>query len=118
MKKCQGGHLGAEGTKNTNIFNSVCSTYKLVFKGTEAEDFFTYRSAKKLLTGMQTALHTIYVASSHRVIGSQYAYGCKQVKTNGIYPYCFLDKDGPMEQLENPLKLLHRKLSAIGAVSE
>ena len=38
--------------------------------------------------------------------------------TLGVYPYCFLDKKGTLSSLENPMKLLYRKLSVLGVLSE
>jgi len=60
----------------------------------------------------------LYVASSHKILGSKYAYGRKQAMASGVYPYCFLDKKGTLSSLENPMKLLHRKLSVLGVLSK
>lgn len=98
-------------------YDSILSAYTRVFKGTEDTDFYTYQEAKKLLKGYPTALKTLYVAASHNVIGSKYAYGCKQAKQKGIYPYCFLTKSDLHPCLENPMKLIRKKLSALGVLN-
>lgn len=98
-------------------YDSILTAYSRVFKGTENADFFTYQNAKKRLNGHAAALKTLYVATSHNVIGNKYSYGCKQSKQEGVYPYCFLNKDDPVSFLENPMKLIRNKLSTLGVLN-
>ena len=97
-------------------YNKKC-VYTLVFKGTFDADYYTYDDAKKLLNGQQAALKSIYVAASHRITEAKYTYGAKKAKLLGVYPYCFLPKKGRVSSLENPIKLLHRKLDVLGVLS-
>lgn len=99
-------------------YDTIFSVYQRVFKGNFEADYFTYGEAKKLLNGHVAAQNTLYVASSHKILGSKYAYGRKQAMTLGVYPYCFLDKKGTLSSLENPMKLLYRKLSVLGVLSK
>ena len=98
-------------------YDSILAAYNRVFKGTENADFHTYQNAKNLLKGHPTAQKTLYVATSHNVTGGKYAYGCKQAKQEGIYPYCFLNKNDPVSCLENPMKRIRKKLSALGVLN-
>ena len=98
-------------------YDSILAAYNRVFKGTENADFHTYQNAKNLLKGRPTAQKTLYVATSHNVTGAKYAYGCKQAKQEGIYPYCFLNKNDPVSSMENPMKLIRKKLFAFGVLN-
>lgn len=98
-------------------YDTISTAYSLVFKGNEDTDYYTYAEAKKRLKGYPTAQKTIYVAASHKILSSKYTYGRNQAKKLGVYPHCFLSKGSPVSTLENPLKLLHKKLSVIGALS-
>lgn len=99
-------------------YDAIFSAYSLVFKGNMEADFYTYTEAKKLLKGHQAALKAIYVATSHKIMNQKYAYGRTQAKKLGIYPHCFLDKDGTLTHLKNPMKLLYSKLSVLGVPLE
>jgi len=44
----------------------------------------------------------------------KYTHGVKVIKRSDIYPYCFLPKEGGIERLENPLKLIRKKLAGLG----
>ena len=97
-------------------YETILHTYALVFKGTEEADFFTYAVAKEKLKGKTKAQEVIRVAASHRIMKPKYTYGRNLAKKSGIYPHCFLPKDGPIIHLENPMKLMKRKLNQIGAL--
>ena len=99
-------------------YDTIFSIYQRVFRGNFDADYYTYGEAKKLLKGHVAAQNTLYVASSHRILGTKYAYGRKQAMTLGVYPYCFLDRKGTLSSLENPIKLLFRKLSVLGVLSD
>lgn len=97
-------------------YDTIFYVYTLAFKGTFDADYYTYADAKKFLKGQQAAQKAIYVAASHRITEAKYAYGAKKAKEQGVYPYCFLPKKGAVSYLENPIKLLHRKLNALGVL--
>ena len=99
-------------------YDAILTAYTLVFKATEETDYFTYVEAKKLLKGHPAAQKVLWVASSHKVTDPKYAYGRKLVRQMGVYPYCFLDKNGSIPHLENPMKLLLKKFSSIGVLSD
>lgn len=98
-------------------YDTIFTAYKLVFKGNEGADFFTYSEAKKLLKGHPAAQKALYVAASHKIMDSKYTYGRNQAKALGIYPYCFLNKQDTTSHLENPLKLIRKKLSVLGVLN-
>ena len=97
-------------------YDAICSTYQLTLRGTENADFFTYAEAKERLTGHVKAQDVLRVASSHRITDSKYAYGRNQAKNAGVYPHCFLPKNGSLMSLENPIKLLKDKLMKLKAL--
>lgn len=98
-------------------YDTIYHVYSLDFKGNFDADYYTYPAAKRLLKGQQAALKTIFVAASHRITDAKYAYGAKRSKKFGVYPYCFLDRKGSIAHLENPIKLLYQKLSALKVLS-
>lgn len=88
--------------------------YERVFRANATQDFFTYHTAKKLLTS-KAALHTLETsAEHHRITGSNHAQGRKLIKAAGVYPFAFLKKGDEAEKLENPLKLIQKKLAGFG----
>jgi hypothetical protein len=99
-------------------YEAIFSVYALVFKGNYKADYYTYAEAKKLLKGNDAAKKIIYVATSHKILDDKYAYGRTQAKKLGVYPFCFLDKKGNMPRLDNPIKLLRKKLVSCGALME
>ena len=92
--------------------------YERVFRADATQDFFTYHAAKKLLPS-KAALRTLETsAEHHRITGSNHAQGRKLIKAAGVYPFAFLKKLYGAEVLENPLRLIRRKMSLIGVVEE
>lgn len=90
--------------------------YERVFRAGVNQDFYSYRNAKKLLRN-RTARSTLEVAAEHHCItGSKHDRGRSLIKEAGIYPFAFLSASGEVEMLENPLKLIQKKLDDIGAV--
>ena len=97
-------------------YDTIFSAYTLVFKGDAEADFYTYAEAKRLLNGHTAALKVLYVAASHKIMDKKYAYGRNQAKKAGVYPHCFLPKNGDLHHLENPIKLLNGKLIKLKAL--
>lgn len=93
--------------------------YRRVFKADAHQDFFEYKTAKKLLGKQRKALEVLErSAEHHRITDSKYTYGRKQIQDAGVYPFAFLKKGSGVEVLPNPLKLIWGKLAAIGVVEE
>lgn len=99
-------------------FQAVKMIYRRVYGAGETEDFYAYEEAKKCIPGKSVkAKETLRAAATvHAVIGEKYRYGCSVIKDVGIYPYCLLPKTWGLKVLENPLKLIQKKLDDIGAV--
>lgn len=93
--------------------------YSRVFGCNGEQDFYTYDTAKKLLPSRsQSAKKALYSASTnHCIRGKKYAYGRKIIKDAGIYPFCFLPKNCGTDYLENPMKLICKKLEALNTVA-
>lgn len=91
------------------------SIYKLIFRSDDTQDYYTYSEAKKCLPRSEATAHTLRTASQgHKIIDSKYNYGRELIKKTGVFPFCFLPRDGKLTMLENPLKLIQRKLEDIG----
>lgn len=91
------------------------SIYKLIFRSDDTQDYYTYSEAKKRLPRSEAAARTLRTASQgHKIIGSKYNYGRELIKKAGVFPFCFLPRDGKLTMLENPLNLIQRKLEDIG----
>ena len=93
--------------------------YRRVFKVDQAQDFYAYRIAKKLMGKQRKALEVLERSAEHHPITAD---NCKtgrtQIKQAGIYPYAFIGKGNGVEVLPNPLRLIWDKLVAIGARKE
>ncbi len=93
--------------------------YRRVFKASADQEYFAYQTAKKRLGKQRKALEVLErSAEHHRVTDSKYAHGRKQIQKAGIYPFAFLRKGSGVEVMENPLKLILRKMTGIGAMEE
>jgi hypothetical protein len=93
--------------------------YRRVFKVDADQDYFAYQTAKKRLGKQRKALEVLErSAEHHRITDSKYAHGRKQIQKAGIFPFAFLKKGRGVEVLENPLKMILRKMTTIGAVEE
>ena len=97
-------------------YDTISHVYSLVFKGTENTDFFTYPMAKEKLKGNPKAQAVIRTAASHRIMKPEYTYGRNLAKQMGVYPHCFLPREGKLTQLNNPMKLLKNKLNTLGVL--
>ena len=93
--------------------------YRRVFKADADQDYFAYHMAKKRLGKQRKALEVLErSAEHHRITDSKYAYGRKQIQKAGIFPFAFLKKGSGVEVLENPLKLILGKMTAMGTEEE
>lgn len=83
------------------------------------QDFYSYDAVKQLIPARSNAAKsTLYsAATNHSIRGEKYARGRRIIKEAGIYPFCFLPRECGIERLENPLKLIRRKLEAIDTVA-
>lgn len=97
-------------------YDTILHIYSLVFKGTQDADFFTYDTAKERLRGKPKALDVLRIAASHRIMDTKYAYGRNQAKRAGVYPHCFIPRKAGISQLENPIKLLQKKLRPLNVL--
>ena len=58
----------------------------------------------------------LHASQGHRITGEGYAHGCKVIKESGVYPFCFLPREDGLDVLENPIRLIYRKLVDMGAI--
>ena len=102
---------------------TILRTYSLVFKATEEADYYSYQEAKTAVAGFQglqtrakrNALDDLEnIAKNHEVTRSRR----NNIKALGIYPWCFLAKRGSLAYLENPMKLIRKKLEPLGVFLE
>lgn len=94
-------------------YHAISTVYKRVLRGTETLDYYTYQGTKKLLPSNSAAAKTLYAAATnHSITGRKYDHGRRSSQKKGIYPYCFLPKKFPVPLLENPLKLILRKIAS------
>lgn len=85
--------------------------YGRIFRCNAEQDFYTYEKAKKLLPRSKAAEKALLDASTiHSIVDKKYDYGRKRIREAGIYPYCFLPKGKKPDTLENPIKLVKKKL--------
>jgi hypothetical protein len=99
------------------LFNYEVAVYAIqlvfrrVFRIDPEWDFYTYREAKERVKGNQVAERLLYtVATNHKVGSAKYAYGRSKVTERGIYPFSVLPKGSPVPVLENPVKLIEKKV--------
>lgn len=90
--------------------------YTRVFHADDSQDFYTYAAASRLLPARGTAARRTLLRASqnHRITNQENAHGRSMIAHAGVYPFCFLAKDSPVEVLPNPLKLIEQKLTSIG----
>lgn len=96
--------------------SAVEIVYSRVFRGDVEQDFYAYDAAKNIIPATsEAAKRALKSASTHHSIrGDKYAHGRKVIAKAGIYPFCFLPKDCGIDRLDNPLKLIRKKLEDIG----
>lgn len=88
--------------------------YGLIFRCDDTQDFYTYEAAKKLLPKSKAAKEALHLAATnHSIANKNYDYGRKRIQEAGIYPYCFLPKGMEPNRLENPIKLIRKKLEDV-----
>lgn len=91
------------------------TVYRRIFHCDDTHDYFTYPTAKKRIPNRQPSIQALLTASQgHKITDAPFAYGRKLVQSVGVFPFCFLPRDGTIDMLENPLKLIRRKLAEIG----
>jgi len=114
--------------KMENLFGNLLSydvalyaearIFKLVFGYESTTDFYTYAAAKKLLPRFGRASETLLASSrGQRITGKAYDRGRKNIIEKKICPYAFLAKNGKKDMLENPIKLIEKKLQGIGIIA-
>lgn len=98
-------------------FYTISSTYALIFKASEKIDFYTYSAAKSKVGDRGRTAEVLRIAASHRIVDRKYDYARNQIKAAGIYPHCFLPDGFPLPSLENPLRLIRKKLSPLNVLT-
>lgn len=90
--------------------------YNRVFSCGIEQDFYAYDVAKKLLPPNSNAAKKALQSAStnHNIRGESYAHGRRVAADAGVYPFCFIPKNYGINHLDNPLKLIHKKLEALG----
>lgn len=90
-------------------FYAIETAFKRIFHLASSCDFYTYGLAKTLIPSgaAQKALRSS--ATNHNISGSSYDYARKRITQCGVYPYCLLSKDSPVDTLKNPMQLIYEK---------
>ena len=88
------------------------TVYSRVFRCDDTQDFYLYSVAKQMIPRNSSAARkTLLTAGQkHPILGTKHARGRKVIGEAGIYPYCFLSKECGVDRLDNPIKLIKRKL--------
>lgn len=89
--------------------------YSRVFGCSIEQDFYSYEAAKKLIPpNSNAAKKSLQSASTnHNIRGKDYSHGRRVVADAGIYPFCFIPKNYGLDHLDNPLKLIRKKLEVL-----
>ena len=90
--------------------------YERIFHCRITQDFYSYEAAKSLIPVKSAAARKVLLDASkgHKINTSQRAYGRNLIQKSAVFPFCFLPRDGKLTLLENPLKLIQRKMEDIG----
>ena len=93
--------------------------YGRVFHCDATQDYYSYDAAKRLIparsgAAMKALLHA---SQGHRITGKAYDHGRKVIKESGVYPFCFLPRGCGLDTLENPIRLIYRKLVEMRAIA-
>lgn len=93
---------------------AICNVFALKLKAVPNADFYKYEVAKNFFrAGSAAAITLRSVATKHKITDKKYAHGRRKIIEQNIYPYCFLPKDCPTDILENPCKLIEKKINAL-----
>ena len=93
--------------------------YGRIFRCDGTQDFYTYEAAKKLMPRSEAAKKVLLLAATnHEITDKKYTHGRKRVQQTGVYPYCFLPKGSKPNMLENPMKLIRKKLKDMGVMEQ
>lgn len=92
--------------------------YGRIFRCDASQNYYSYDAAKRLVPARSEAARKalLHASQGHRITGKAYAHGCKVIKESGVYPFCFLPRGSSLDVLENPIRLIYRKLIEIGAI--
>lgn len=90
--------------------------YERIFRCGITQDYYSYEAGKQLIPTKSKAARRalLHASQGHRITGNAYTYGCKIIKESGVYPFCFLPKGSGLDVLENPIRLIYRKLVEMG----
>ena len=89
--------------------------FKQVFGFPATADFYAYQPAKKLLPRNSKAAEALCASSKGWRItsGTKYDHGRKKIIENNICPFAFLPPNIGIAMLENPIKLIEKKLADV-----
>lgn len=97
-------------------YDTILSIYSLVFRANETLDYYSFKEGKKAVAGLVQAERVLRVAASHNVTAAKYDRGRREAMAHGVYPYSVLDKHMKLPYLENPMKLIRKKLAPLGVL--
>lgn len=92
--------------------------YERVFRHPGTADYYTYQAAKSKLKQNSRAAKTLKASSQGKriILDSDHDYGRKKIIEKNICPFTFLPRNGDVDMLENPIKLIRKKLEGMGTV--
>lgn len=92
-------------------FETICTVYSRIFHCDMQHDFYTYKTAKQIISNRKARAVLELAAEHHTVSTSKYSYAVSLIKNKGIFPYAFISAKAEVDYLPNPLKLIQDKIS-------
>lgn len=93
-------------------YEAIEHVYRLVFHAGAGQDYYAYSEAKKLVPRGAAATALKKLAQNNKTEIT--TYSADLIRNAGVYPFHFIDKRSEIKTLENPLKLIRRKMAVLG----
>lgn len=90
--------------------------YRQVFRHPCTADYYIYEAAKAKLKPKSSAAKTLKASAQGKriILDDEHDYGRGKIIDQNICPFAFLPKKGKVDMLENPIKLIYKKLEGMG----
>lgn len=92
-------------------FETISSVYKRIFHSDMSLDYYTYQTAKQLISSPKARQVLELAAEHHPISSTAYRYAVTLIKNKGIFPYAFLPAGFDVDCLPNPLALIDDKIT-------
>lgn len=97
-------------------YEAIENVYRLVLKADARQDYYSYAEAKKKVSSGAAAQALKKLAQNNKAKVT--AYSADLIRNAGVYPFHFINKRSRIASLENPLKLIQKKLIGLDALSK